>query len=189
MSETVVVVGVVSCAIAPAIWLWWLHWDSVNVNVQGGLNDDDTAATTFTDILGRAQEALIVHDDGNKAKGTVYDNPVVIDAFRRQLADNESLHIRCLFNDREDLDLVRQMRSEFPDRFKVRYRIGARPPGDVHYKIADDGTIGHLSSHEHGQLERKFKLLDCSDAKQRTRKRALGKYIDQFEVGFAEAAE
>ena len=178
-----------SCAIAPAIWLWWRHWDSLNVNVQGGVNDDDTAATTFTDILGKAQETLIVHDDGNKAHGTVYDNRMVIDAVRRQLADNESLHIRCLFNDREDLDLVRQMRSEFPGRFKVRYRIGTRPLGDIHYKIADHGTIGHLSSHEHGQLERKFKLLDCSEAKRRTRKRVLGKYIDQFDVDFAGAAE
>lgn len=160
----------------------------MNVNVQGGRNDETAAATTFTDILGRSEKTLIIHDDGDKAEGTVYDNPVVIDAVRRQLADNQALRIRCLFNDRKDLDLVRQMRSEYPDRFSVRYRTGARPPGDIHYKIADDGTIGHLSSHEHGQPDRKFKVLDCSDAKKRTRKRVFGKYIDQFENGFAEAA-
>ena len=171
------------------MFLWWRHCDTVNVNVQGGRNDDTAAATTFTDILRRAQETLIIHDDGDKAEGTVYDNTDVIDAVRRQLADNQALRIRCLFNDREDLDLVRQMRSEYPGRFDVRYRAGARPPGDIHYKIADDGTIGHLSSHEHGQRERKFKLLDCSNAKERTRKRVFGKYIDQFENGFAEAAE
>ena len=187
MSETIAIVVVVACAIVPAIVLWCRHWDSLNVNVRGGLNDDDTAATMFTDILAKAKETLVIHDDGNKVEGTVYDNPDVIDAVRRQLAGNQALRIRCLFNDREDLDLVRQMRSEYPDRFEVWYRSAPRPLGDIHYKIADDGTIGHLSSHGHGQLERRFKLLDCSDAKPRTRKRAFGKYLHQFKSDIAAA--
>lgn len=188
MSEAIVV-AIVAGAIVPAIVLWWWHWDSVNVRVQGGLNDDDTAATTFTDILRTAKRTLVIHDDGNKMAGTVYDDADVVEAVRRQLADNQALRIRCLFNDREDLDLVRQMRSEYPDRFQVRYRKGPRPPGDIHYKIADDGAFGHLSSHGHGQPEGRFKLLDCSGAKPRTRKRAFGKYLDQFEIDIAAAAE
>ena len=31
------------------------------------------------------------HDDGNKLSETVYDDERVIDAFRRQLADNQGL--------------------------------------------------------------------------------------------------
>lgn len=187
MSEAIVV-AIVAGAIVPAIVLWWWHWDSVNVRVQGGLNDDDTAATTFTDILRTAKRTLVIHDDGNKMAGTVYDDADVVEAVRRQLAGNQALRIRCLFNDREDLDLVRQMKSEYPDRFQVWYRKGPRPPGDIHYKIAD-GAFGHLSSHGHGQPERRFKLLDCSDAKPRTRKRVLGKHLDQFEIDIAAAAE
>ena len=183
----VIVVSVVACAIAPAVFMWCWYWDSVNVKVQGGVNDDDTAATTFTDILRAAKNTLVIHDDGNKMAGTVYDDAGVVEAVRRQLASNRALRIRCLFNDREDLDLVRQMRAEYPDRFEVWYRSGPRPPGDIHYKIADDGTFGHLSSHGHGQPERRFKLLDCTNVKPRTRNRAFGKYLAQFEMDVAVA--
>lgn len=183
------VVAVVACAIAPAIVMWWWYWDGLNVRVESGVNDDDTAAKTFTDIVRAAKTTLVVHDDGNKMAGTVYDNADVIEAVRGQLANNQALHVRCLFNDREDLDLVRQMRAAYPVRFKVWYRKGPRPPGDIHYKIADGGAFGHLSSHQHGQRERRFKLLDCSDAKPRTRKRVFGKYLAQFENDVAAATE
>lgn len=188
MLETLVI-GVVACAIVPAVVMWWWYWDSVNVKVKSGLNDDETAATTFIDILRMAKETLVIHDDGNKMAGTVYDNAAVVEAVRCQLADNQALHIACLFNDREDLDLVRQMTAEYPDRFKVWHRQGPRPLRDIHYKIADDGTFGHLSSHERGQPERRFKLLDCSAAKPRTRKRVFGEYLAQFKVDVAAAAE
>lgn len=184
-----IVVFVVAGAVVPAIFLWWWYWDSANVRVQDGVNDDKSATTMFIDVLKAARYTLVIHDDGNKMKGTVYDDIGVVEAVRHQLAGNRALHIRCLFNDREDLDLVRQMRSEYPDRFKVWYRNGARPPRDVHYKIADGGVVGHLSSHGHRQPERKFKLLDCSDAKPRTRKSVFGKYLDQFEVDVAAATE
>lgn len=188
MPEFIVVVVIV-CAVVPAVFLWWWYWDSANVRVQDGVNDDETAATMFTDILNAAQETLVIHDDGNKMEGTLYDNAGVFEAVRRQLAGNRALRIQCLFNDREDLDLVRQMRSEYPDRFLVWYREGPRPIQDIHYKIADDGVMGHLSSHGHRQPERKFKLLDCSDAKPRTRKSVFGKYLDRFEVEVAAATE
>lgn len=184
MSEFIVV-GVVACAVVPAIFLWWWYWDSANVRVQDGVNDDETAATMFIDILQAAQETLVIHDDGNKMAGTVYDDAAVVEAVRHQLAGNGALRIQCLFNDREDLDLVRQMRSEYPDRFLVWYREGPRPIQDIHYKIADDGVVGHLSLHGHRQSERKFKLLDCSDAKPRTRKSVFGKYLDRFEAEVA----
>ena len=161
--------------------MWWWYWDSVNVRVQSGVNDD-AAATLLIFVLKAAKRTLVIHDDGNKHPETVYDNECVIDAVRRRLAENQELGIRCLFNDRDDLELVRQMCAEYPDRFKVWYgdRL-MRPDDDIHYKIADGGAVGHLSWHEHMQPEREFKLLDCSGAKPRTRKRAFGKYLDQFE--------
>ena len=117
----------------------------------------------------------------------MYDDERVIDAFKSQLADNHELSIRCFFNDRDDLELVRRVGAAYPARFKVWYRHGPRPDGDIHYKIADGGVVGHLSWHEHKQPEREFKLLDCSKAKPRTRKRAFGPYLKQFELGVAAA--
>ena len=185
--EELLVVAAVSAAIVPAIVMWWWYWDSVNVRVQSGMNDD-AAATMLIFVLRAAKKTLVIHDEGNKLPGTVYDDARVIDAVRRQLAENQDLDIQCLFNDRDDLDLVRQMVAEYPDRFKVCYRDGLRPNDDIHYKIADGGVVGHLSWHEHMHPEREFKLLDCSDAQPRTRKRAFGKYLQRFDRDVAVAA-
>ena len=179
---------VVVFTIFPAIAICWWHWDSVKVQVQSGVNDDEAAAMMFIDVLKQAERTLVIYDDGNKMGRSVYDNERVIEAVRNHLSCNEALVIRCLFNDKEDIDLVQQMQSEHPARFRVWYRSGPRPQGDVHYKIADDGVIGHLSSHGYAQPERRFKLLDGSAAKPRTRKMALGKYLERFETDIRDHA-
>lgn len=179
--ETVFIVVIVAFAVVPAFAIWWHDCDTVNIRIQDGINDDAAAATMFIRVLDAAQRILVIHDDGNKMDGTVYDDDRVVQAVRHRLRENEQLEIRCLFNDRQALELVKQMRSEFPGRFKVWYRKGPRPVGDIHYKIADDGVFGHISTHQHGHPEREFKLLDCSSAKRRTRKIAFGTYLTSFQ--------
>lgn len=186
--EDLLVFVAVATAIVPPIALWWWYCDSANVRVESGVNDDDAAVAMLLSVVKAARKSLVIRDDGNKQPKTVYDDKNVIDAVRKQLADNQDLNIRCLFNDRDDLELVRQIAAEYPARFQVWYRDGPRPD-DIHYKIADDGVIGHLSRHEYKQPEREFKLLDCSAAKPRTRKRAFGKYLEQFEQEVAAATQ
>ena len=179
--ETVLIIVIVAGAVVPAFAIWWHYRDTVNIRVQDGVNDDKAAATMFIRVLDAAQKTLVIHDDGNQMDGTVYNDDRVVQAVRHRLRENQELSIRCLFNDRQDLDLVQRMRSEFPGRFEVWYREGPRPVGDIHYKIADGGAFGHISTHLHGQPERRFKLLDCSSAKRRTRKIAFGPYLARFQ--------
>lgn len=190
LGEMAVIGVVIGGAVAPAIFMWWWYADRLNVRVEGGGNDDETAAQMFIRILRMAKKTLVVHDDGDKGNKSIYEDDKVVQAVRCQLEAHPKLQIRCLFNDKADLKLVREIEAAYPGRFAVYYLNGARPVGDVHYKIADDGVIGHLSSHEHGHPERNFKLLDCSAAKLRTRKRAFGKYLQQFnrDVQVAEMA-
>lgn len=179
--ETVLIVGILALAVVPAFVGWWYDSDTVNIRVQDGVNDDEAAVAMFIRVLNAVQKTLVIHDDGNKMEGTVYDDDRVVQAVRRRLRENQQLNIRCLFNDRQDLELVKRMRSEFPGQFEVWYRQGPRPVGDIHYKIADDGAFGYLSTHRQGQPERRFKLLDCSAAKKRTRKIAFGRYLTRFQ--------
>lgn len=184
-----IVIGVFICgSVVPAIVMWWWYADRLNVRIEGGSNDDESATQMFIRILKMAKKTLVVHDDGDKGIRSIYEDDNVIQAVRRQLDTHEKLQIRCLFNDKADLKLVREIQAAYPDRFTVCYLSGDRPIDDVHYKIADGGVIGHLSSHEHGQPERNFKVLDCSAAGTRTRKRAFGKYLDQFERDVQAAA-
>ena len=189
MFETIVIAVVTGGAILPAVCLWWWHWDRVHVRIKSGVNDDDAAAEMFIRVLSAAKESLVIHDDGDNIDGTVYEDEHVIDAVRQQLARYDELEIQCLFNDREDLALVKSIGAEYPKRFQARYCSGPRPVGDVHYKIADGGVLGHFSVHGHRHPERSFKLLDCSEAKPRTRRSLFGKYLRQFERGMAVAAE
>lgn len=181
LGEMVVIGILISGAVVPAIVMWWRYADSLNVRVQSGGNDDQAAAQMFIHVLTKARETLVIHDDGDEREGSIYENDEVVQAVRHRLENCEELEIRCLFNDKADLRLVREIGAKHPDRFTVYYLRGARPVGDVHYKIADGGVIGHLSLHGHRQPERNFKLLDCSVARPSTRKRVFGKYLDQFE--------
>lgn len=187
MLETLVIALLIVGAVLPAVILWWWHCDRVRIRTYSRVNDDDAAAEMFVRVLNAAKESLVIHDDGDQTKGTVYEDERVIDAVRRQLQRHDALKIQCLFNDREDLALVRRMGEEFPGRFQARYRRGPRPAGHIHYKIADRGLIGHLSAH--GRRARSFKLFDCSAAKPRTRRIVFGKYLRQFERDVAAAAE
>lgn len=186
----VITLVVIAVTVLPAVAICWQFWNSsMKVKVQSGVNDDDAAAKTFIEILDRAQTTLDIYDDGNKMERTIYDDPTVTKAMLERLDANKDLVVRCLFNDKADLCLVRTMRAEHPDRFKVWYRCGSRPPGDdVHYKIADKGAVIHISLHEHGQPERKFKLLDCTSANRITKKIALGGHLTQFEKNIKEHA-
>lgn len=181
MLETIVIAVITSGAVLPAVFLWWWFWDRVHVRVQSGVNDDAAAAEMFIRVISSAKESLVIHDDGDRVDGAMYEDERVIDALRRQLSKHDALQIRCLFNDREELTLVQRVGAEYPGRFQALYRRGPRPIGDIHYKIADGGVMGHLSVHGHRQPERSFKLLDCSAAKPRTRKSAFGKYLRDFE--------
>ena len=185
--ETVTII-IIILGVAPAISLWWWMADGLRMNVQSGFNDDNAAVRAFIFVVDAAADTLIVHDDGNKMHQTVYDDGDAISALRRQLRMQKKLRVRFLFNEQADLEMVNVLRSEFPTRIDVRYMRGGRPRGDVHYKIADAGIVGHLSKQEYGQPERHFKLFDCSANNQRSRKRVFGKYLERFEQDF-EAAQ
>ncbi len=180
MVGEIVVVAIAIGAVLPAVVVWWWAADSQKVKVHSGVNDDSAVVDMFVRVLRAAKERLIIHDDGDKIAGTVYDDRTAIEAVRNRLEECSTLEIRCLFNDQADLDMVRELRNAYPGRFLVTYRSGDRPDRDIHYKIADDGVVGHLSSHGHGQPERNFKLLNCTNARPRTRKRVFGRCIRQF---------
>ena len=116
-AEELLIIAVVAGAIVPAIALWWWHWDSVNVRVQSGVNDDAAAVAMLLSVVKAAKKTLVIRDDGNKAPATVYDDERVIDTVRSHLAENEGLNIRCLFNEEEGVRAV-------PQAIRGRHRSG-----------------------------------------------------------------
>ena len=175
-------------------FIGWLVWDEIrdlraqpfDVVFTSGTNDGEKAVSGFVEVVGHATKNLIVHDDGNKMPGTIYDNPEAIDALDRQLTEHEQLVVKCLFNVHDELAMVERLRQRFPERFKVKYGR-SRPAFDVHYKIADDGAFGHLSHHAMGEEERHFEVRDCSAVNQTERNIEHGKYMRRFKRQFRKA--
>lgn len=179
--------------VAGAAFIGWLVWDGVRhhraqpfeVAFTSGVNDD-YAIASFVEVVRHATRKLIVHDDGNKMPGTIYDNPEATEALDLQMNEHEELVVECLFNTRDQLAMVELLRHRHPKRFKVKYRRWpwSRPAFDVHYKIADDGAYGHLSHHLFGAEERHFEVRDCSNANQTERDIEHGKYMRRFKRQF-----
>lgn len=176
--------------ITGATFIGWLVWDGIRhwraqpfeVVFDSGINDDDKAVSGFVNVVEHATKNLIVHDDGNKMLGTIYDNPDAIEALDRQMNEHEELVVKCLFNTRDELAMVEQLRERYPERFQVKYRRWSwrRPAFDVHYKIANDGAFGLLSHHDMEEKGRHFEVRDCSGANQTERNIEHGKYMRRF---------
>ena len=157
----------------------WRAQVFLSVGVTRGVNDNDTAVSMFICLVNKVENEMIIHDDGDNTKDSIYNNDKAIEAVRKRLQEHKDLTIKCFFNEREDIKMV-SLGEQFPGRFVVRYRQGERPDHDIHYKIID-GRKGYLSVHDPGGRSRKYEMVDCTDSPQRVRRRMFGKFYDQHE--------
>ena len=180
MSATVLVLVVITTMVA----VWLAHEHSL-LHVTDVENDNKDAIRHFLTVLDRAERELLVHDDGDKTDGSLYDDKDTIEAVRERLRTSPNLKIRCLLNFNEGVGMA-DLGDEFSGRFQVRY-LHQRPVADVHFKIADDGEMAYLSSHPKGVAERKGQVIENLGARAFVRKRRLGGLIEDFNVGFDKA--
>lgn len=148
-------------------------------------NDNEHAIKRFLDVLDKAEREFLVHDDGDKTEGTLYENEKTVQAVRERLQTFPDLQIRCLLNFNADVKMA-ELGEEYGSRFQVRY-LHQRPADDVHFKIADGGKMAYLSIHPKGVTERKGQIFEDIGAHERVRKRRLGGLIEDFNDGFAKA--
>ncbi len=159
---------------------------TVKSRARKGMNDDEMVDGLFERLLRAAQREFIIHDDGDAADKSVYNDDAVMAALRDRMRENKRLRTRIYFNYRRDLK-VNAVAREFGDRLEIRYNPGVRPKRDVHYKIIDGGVQGHLSLHDPGSGDRKFEFFDCSRASGWMRRKLFGDHRENFERDFAVA--
>ena len=154
----------------------------MRVRVSSGKNDESAAPGQFIALVNRAEHLIIVYDDGNKMKGSLYDDRSVVEAVEKRLLENDGLNVKCFFNKRDQTLFVTTLQHK--DRVDIQFRNNdENRPDDVHYKIIDEGAMGYLSRHALGQTERNFTIVDCSKSKL-SRRLMLGKYLMDFEHKF-----
>ena len=173
-----------SMVVAAAVCVWLAHAHSL-LHTTDVENDNEDAIRRFRAVLGQAEREFLVHDDGDKTDGSLYDDEDTVAAVRERLQTCPRLRIRCLLNFNADVRMA-ALREEFDDRFQVRY-LHQRPVDDVHFKIADDGKMAYFSVHAKGATERKDQVVEDLGAPEFVRKRRLAGFIDDFNDGFDKA--
>ena len=174
----------VSVVIVAAVSVWMTCEHSL-IRVTDVTNDNDEAITHFLAVLSHAERELLVHDDGDKAHGSLYEDEDTVEAVGERLRMCPNLKIRCLLNFNEGVKMA-ALSKDYGSRFQVRY-LRQRPADDVHFKIADGGKMAYMSTHPKGAAKREGCVLEDIGARERTRKRRFGGLIDDFNQGFDKA--
>lgn len=182
--------AVVFAAVSTCFMVWLvdrgLQFQCVRATPPG-INDDDSAASSFVAMLGEAQESMIVYDDGDNIEGSLYNDRRAIDAVRSKLQANPAFKLRCLFNCDDRLAFQQELESE--PQVDIRIRSGNAPANAVHYKIIDGGEKAYLSRHDLGSRERRFRIVDCTGVPRRHRRRVADTVLGPFKEHFDKAFE
>ena len=184
-SALVIVLALVMAA--PTAWFMYRASQHCRFHVVAVTNDNTEAIAQFVEAVDRADVELLIHDDGDKIEGSVYDDDAAIQAVRDRLKERRGLRVRCLLNFNENVGMAK-LKDEFDERFQVRY-LHQRPVDDIHFKIADRGKWAYLSTHHKGDTVRNGKICDGTHANGRVRKAYVGDLLEAFEEGFSKAHE
>ena len=178
-SVSVVVGATVIVCLVLAIRTIYRGWAFLQVSTTSDSNSDEAAVEQFVALLDEAETSMVVHDDGNKMDGSIYESDTVIDAVREKIAKHKDFRLSCHFNFGG---------TRFTDELagcpavRIRTGQGDRPADDVHYKIIDCGRKAHLSSHRFNSKERRYKVIDCGNVPRRLMAHVtdvlLGRYKD-----------
>ena len=180
-SSAAVLVSMVA-VVAVSVWMTYEH---SLLRVTDVKNDDEQAIKHFLVVLSHAEHELLVHDDGDRVHGSLYDDEDTVEAVRERLRVCPDLKVRCLLNFNAGVKMA-ALCGEYDTRFQVRY-LHQRPADDVHFKIADGGKMAYLSTHPRGVAEREGCILEDIGGRKHTRRRHLGGLIDDFDKGFDKA--
>lgn len=83
--------------VAAAVSVWLAHENSL-LRVTDVENDNEDAIRRFLAVVDRAEHELLIHDDGDKTDGSLYDDEDTVEAVRERLRACPSLKMRCLLN-------------------------------------------------------------------------------------------
>lgn len=182
-SAAIVLVAIVM--LTPTMWFMFKAYRHCQFDIVAVTNDNSEAMSRFSEALDHANSELLIHDDGDKVDGSIYDDDSVIQAVRDRLNNCPNLRIRCLLNFNEDVKATK-LSDEFNERFQVRY-LYQRPVDDIHFKIADRGKWAYLSTHRKGSPERDGEVCDGTRASERVREYYVGDLLEAFDDGFEKA--
>ena len=158
-------------------------WDLLFLKLEVGTNSDSFASDVFISLVNDACHEMVVRDDGNRMRGSVYEDEHVIDAVRKKLESSPNFRMRCLFSCEDETAFKRAFKNE---KGRVLIRV-AQPRHDIHFKIIDGGRQGYISTHAQGQSRRSYRLYR-GWLRKRTQWEVFGRHLADIDRAFQHAA-
>lgn len=169
--------------IAIAAMIGYFLWSTIGLVTLGltvGMNNRGVASEAFSTLLSEAEKTMMIYDDGNQMKGSIYNDAGLIEATRTRLEENDALELWCAFNSEDETSFV----TNFNNHPRVHIKGGMEPHSSIHFKIIDNGRKGYVSEHPFGSPERRYRMYDCSRTTNRIRKAALGHHVQRMQSIF-----
>ena len=167
--------------VAGGIVIAFFTWDIALLSSRRGVNSDAVALKEFLRLLGEAKTEMLICDDGNQMKGSLYDNDDVVNAVKEKLSTSSGFTMLCLFSSGYESKFCKVLGKMAGVRIKM---VSNRR--DVHYKIIDGGCSGYLSRHEKGEPCREFESYRRVFG--RVRSRMFGPFIEDIGREFKTSA-
>ena len=191
-------VGNIAAALVSSEWTWFVLASAVagtlavrtlrrfreigDVVVEWAFQNNDTlAATSFLELVDRADRRMIVHDDGDAIDRSIYNTHAVVDKVEARLREG-GFEIVFLFNSKErgNLELSRRL-GDNPSVTILQAPLRDRD-SDVHCRILDDADVVHLSRHRPGAETRNTKCLNLA-------KVPIGRRVEALQAGIPHLAD
>ena len=143
-------------------------------------NDDVEAVQVVLDLLDEAKTEIVIYDDGDTAKGSLYQSEEVVQAIKNKIKEFPAFKVRCVLNSRNGDTLFEGELISMVPNVSIDQRTSN--PERVHYKIIDERKA-YVTRHRRGGTERSRRMIDCTNALSRRggRPLALRRYFDDFE--------
>ncbi len=191
MPESVAVLGISAVILIVSIWILYKPFLNLCktflrarhlslVKIVSGDNTDEQAKNDFLQLIEDAEECIEIFDDGDDMEESIYQKEEVVTKIKEKLRQVRDFKIDCFFNDDNELLFIKELENEYG----VNITAGidsSRPPGQTHYKIADNGRIAYLSNHGRKESERNYRLLDCRALSENAFNNTKGYLFDKYQ--------
>lgn len=179
-------VNLVGAAVALIVGIPKLR-DAVEVSqtvvIEMEPNTDADAIETCLRLFEEAEHEIVMYDDGDGSKGSIYQSEALVELLKRKL-DGGQFSLQCVLNDPTGNT---RFETELDGLKGVSIRRRTANPKREHYKIVDNRKA-YVSCHDRGENVRGRKLIDCTNVQERRRRPhplALQPYFADFEENAA----
>ena len=149
--------GIVSLTVMTAAlgWFAWRTGGLLFLKLEGGTAYPEVLTRAVVDLVGDAQKAIMIRDEGGP--GSIYDDDRIVGAVRAKLETESELKVRAVFRQ----PVATKLAIAFADHPRVTVKT---PPGTfpTSFVIINGGEKGVIATRDHAERLGHYRRYDCT---------------------------